>query len=139
MIAGIDFISNINEAGVISHQAIVYLEGVPFRTILTDDLERDLQLVARNTGIEIDDSRPWPVKIASTYSIEVIKATARVARILDKDCDRCDLADLLMLQEAGLMATDVCQISSDTLHEGDEMWVFTAAGNELAAAIIEEK
>ena len=69
------------------------------------------------------------------YSNLIIEAAKRVHKIFDEGCDRCDFADLEMLEAAGLMDRTICRdtFGQDTLELGEPMWTFNARGKTLLA------
>lgn len=68
---------------------------------------------------------------------EVTDAAIRVAQIFAADCDRCDGADLELLEKAGLMDQGVCDddFGQDTLEVGDAMWTFNDAGKAFLKSL----
>lgn len=88
--------------------------------------------------VETVDDGPQPEAVPlgkPVYSLDVITAACRVGAVFARDCDRCDLEDLLELEHAGLMYRDVTEVASDTLVEGEEAWFFTAEGEALVAVL----
>tara|TARA_R100000655_G_scaffold46655_1_gene83625 strand:+ start:210 stop:449 length:240 start_codon:yes stop_codon:yes gene_type:complete len=75
-----------------------------------------------------------------SYSIEVIAAAARVGRIFESGCDRCDAGDLRLLKDNKLMTTRRCTKADaeaqDSLEAGETMFEFTEDGDALVAAIL---
>lgn len=76
-------------------------------------------------------------RIRTKQSQEVIEAAIRVAQIFATGCDRCDGADLTMLEKAGLMDQGICDdtFGQDTLEVGDPMWTFNDKGKALLKSL----
>jgi hypothetical protein len=72
-----------------------------------------------------------------TYDPEVIEAAARVGATFADGCDRCEMDDLIKLEDAGLMDRKTCEddFGQDSLEVGETMWVFNATGSALVDAI----
>lgn len=72
---------------------------------------------------------------------DVNAAAERVGRIFDQGCDRCDSADLELLEKAGLMDVGVCSdtFGQDTLEIGETMWTFNAKGKALVKKLLGQK
>ena len=70
-----------------------------------------------------------------TYSTTVIAAARRVSDVFASGCDRCDMADLDLLESEGLMDQRLVEHPSDTLEIGDYAWFFNDQGDQLLKAI----
>lgn len=70
-----------------------------------------------------------------SYSTDVIAAVRRVSDVFASGCDRCDMADLDLLESEGLMYQRLVEHPSDTLEVGDIAWFFNDQGDQLVKAI----
>lgn len=74
------------------------------------------------------------------YSLETIEAASRVGKIFANGCDRCNLDDLILLEEAKLMTIRTCtkedEWHMDSLEAGEPLYEFNEDGNKLVQSIL---